>query len=87
MSRNLKDCLNKSCATAEESSQDESAASEYIPTDEETSEVVDSVMCEEQSKAIERRFFVTIVPVKSLRHFKLTNFLDYGCFEKLNRLT
>ena len=59
VSRNLKDCLNKSCATSEESSQDESAGSEYIPTDEETSKVVDcSVMREKQSKAIERIFFV-----------------------------
>ena len=59
VSRNLKDCLNKSCATSEELSQDESAGSEYIPTDEVASKVVDcSVMCEEQSKAIERRFFV-----------------------------
>ena len=47
VSRNLKDCLNKSCATLEESSQDESAASEYILRDGETSKVVDScsVMC------------------------------------------
>lgn len=54
VSRNLKDSLNKGCATSEESSQDESAGSEYIPTDGETSEVVDcSVKWEEQSKAME----------------------------------
>ena len=59
VSRNLKDCLNKGCATSEESSQDESAGSEYILTDEETSKVVAcSIKCEEQSKAMERRFFI-----------------------------
>lgn len=48
--------MNKICATSEESSQ---AGSEYIQTHEETSKVVDcSVMCEEESKAMEQRFFV-----------------------------
>lgn len=60
VSRNLKDCLNETCTTSEESSQDESAGSKYIPTDEETSKVVEScdAKCEKQSKLIERRFFV-----------------------------